>query len=362
MTLSRFFYIYGKGVIRISRATVYNNIVTPEKLEKINPENISLGEDWLEYLQSVDRSPQTIQAYRNDLKIFWTWCLEFNNNKYFPELTKREVAKFQNHALNSWGWSSNRIRRVKSTLSSLSNYIQDILDDEKEFEDFKPIIRRIENPAKEPVREKTILSDEQVEYLLTTLVENKQYECACGFAIAAYSGMRHAELLQMKVEYFNDEHFVYDSMWKTDKVRSKGFGKNGKQINKFVLYGANPYIDLWLTEREEKGIDNEWLFITTSIDSDTKQRIYHRRKDTSSWVENAEKILGVDVYLHAFRHYTCTRLHRLNLPSHVIQEFFAWSSADMLNIYNDLTAEDEFGKYFSKDGVKTVEQGSLTDM
>lgn len=346
----------------MSRFTVYNNIVTEEKWKQVNPENIQLGEDWLDYLQSVDRSPQTIQAYRNDLRIFWVWCLDYNGNKFFPDLTKREVAKFQNHALNTWGWSSNRIRRVKSCLSSLSNYIQNILDDEPEFENYKPIIRRIENPSKEVVREKTILSDDQVEELLNTLVVRKEYEAACAFAIAAYSGMRHGELLQMKVDFFNDEHFVYDSMWKTDKVRAKGFGKAGKQISKFVLYGAEPFITSWLKYRKEKAIDSEWLFVTTSIDKETKQRVYRQRKDTSSWIDMAEEILGVDVYLHAFRHYTCTRLHRLNLPSHVIQEFFQWSSADMLNIYNDLTAEDEFGKYFSKDGVKEVTQGSLTDL
>lgn len=349
-------------MIKISRFTVYNNIVTDEKLSKCNPKNIELGEDWIEYLQSVDRSPQTLKAYRNDLNVFWTWNLDFNNNKYFPELTKREIAKFQNHALQTWGWSSNRMRRVKSCLSSLSNYIQNVLDDEPEFENYKPIIRKIENPVKEPVREKTIFSDEQIDFLLDTLVERKQYEMACAYAIAAYSGMRHAELLQMKVEYFDDEHFVYDAMWKTDKVRAKGFGRKGKQISKFILYGAKPYIDMWMKEREEKEIDSEWLFVTCSIEKEVNERVWHQRKDTSTWVKMATEILGVDVYLHAFRHYTCTKLHRLNLPSHVIQEFFAWSSADMLTIYNDLTAEDEFGKYFDKDGVKEVTQGSLTDI
>ena len=56
------------------------------------------------------------------------------------------------------------------------------------------------------------------------------------------------------------------------------------------------------------------------------------------------------------------KLHRMNLPAHVIQEFFGWASSEMLQIYNDLTAEDEFGKYFTKDGVKEIKQGSLTDI
>lgn len=254
------------------------------------------------------------------------------------------------------------MRRVKSCLSSLSNYIQDILDDEPEFENYKPIVRKIENPAKVARREKTILSDEQIENLLETLVERKHYECACAIAIAAYSGMRHAELLQMKPEFFNDEHFVYDAMWKTDKVRAKGHGKEGLQLNKFVLYSAKPYIDLWMKEREDRGIDTEWMFTTVTVDKKNNSRIWKQRKDVSTWISECTEILGVDFYLHSLRHFTCTKLHRMNLPSHVIQEFFGWNSAEMLKIYNDLTAEDEFGKYFDKDGVKEVKQGSLTDV
>lgn len=344
----------------LGRSTVYNHIVTKEKLEKINPDNIELGEDWLEYLQSIDRSPQSINAYRNDLKIFWVWNSEFNKNKFFTDLTKREIAKFQNHAINIWGWSLNRIRRVKSCLSSLSNYIENVLDDEEEFQNFKPIIRKIENPVKETVRDKTILPDSEVERLLQVLTERKEYERAAAVAIAAYSGMRKAELLQMKVEYFNDDHFVYDAMWKTDKIRTKGFGRLGKQMQKFILYGAKPYIDLWINYRKENNIDSEWMFITKTRNEDGTYN-YHQRKDVSAWVEEFTEILGVDFYFHCLRHYTCTRLHRLNLPSHVIQEFFGWSSSEMLQIYNDLTAEDEFEKYFDKNGVKEIKQGSLSD-
>ena len=345
----------------MGRSTVYNHIVTPEKLDSVNKDNIDLGEDWLEYLQSIDRSPQSINAYRNDLKIFWVWNSEFNKNKFFTDLTKREIAKFQNHALTVWKWSPSRIRRVKSCLSSLSNYIENVLDDEDEFKNFKSIIRKIENPSKEFVREKTILPDDQVELLLNTLVERKEYERAAAVAIVAYSGMRKSELLQMKISYFDDEHFVYNSMWKTDKIRTKGFGRIGKQMSKFILYGAKQYIDLWVDYRIQNDIDSEWMFVTKTHNSDGSYT-YHQRKDISSWVDEFTEILGVDFYFHCLRHYTCTKLHRLNLPSHVIQEFFGWSSVEMLQIYNDLTAEDEFERYFDKDGIKTINSGSLTDL
>lgn len=200
------------------------------------------------------------------------------------------------------------------------------------------------------------MSDEQVDFLLQELVNRKEFEKACAVAIAAYSGMRKGELLQMKVEFFNDEHFVYDSMWKTDKVRAKGFGKLGHQLNKFILYGAKQYIDLWLEYRKENEIESEWMFITSYRDEDGNKK-YRQRKDVDSWMEEFSSILDVDFYLHSLRHFTCTKLHRLNLPSHVIQEFFGWQSSEMLKIYNDLTAEDEFSKYFDKDGIKEISQG-----
>lgn len=37
------------------------------------------------------------------------------------------------------GWSPNRVRRVKSCLSSLSNYIETILDDEEGLENYRPL-------------------------------------------------------------------------------------------------------------------------------------------------------------------------------------------------------------------------------
>lgn len=82
------------------RTIQHNNIVTEEKLSKCNPENIQLGNDFLEYLASIDRSETTRLAYANDLKIFWCYCMEYLQNKFFVDLSKRDIAKFQNHCMN----------------------------------------------------------------------------------------------------------------------------------------------------------------------------------------------------------------------------------------------------------------------
>ncbi|MCF0231068.1 MAG: hypothetical protein HUJ63_02090 [Enterococcus sp.] len=83
-----------------SRNVQRNIIVSAEKLEQCNKDNIQLGKDFLEYLSSVDRSQTTIDAYANDLKIFWVYCFENLGNKFFVDLSKRDIVKFQNHCLN----------------------------------------------------------------------------------------------------------------------------------------------------------------------------------------------------------------------------------------------------------------------
>ena len=60
------------------RKTKQNEITSPELLSQVNPENIRLKQDFIAYLQSVQRSPKTIAGYANDLDIFWVWNLQNN--------------------------------------------------------------------------------------------------------------------------------------------------------------------------------------------------------------------------------------------------------------------------------------------
>ena len=60
----------------MSRKTKMNSITSPELVAQINPDNIRLKNDFLEYLRSVQRSPGTISGYANDLDIFFVWVLK----------------------------------------------------------------------------------------------------------------------------------------------------------------------------------------------------------------------------------------------------------------------------------------------
>lgn len=341
----------------MSRRTKMNVLTSEVLIKQINPDNIRLKEDFLSYLYSIQRSETTIKVYQNDLDIAFTWALQFNKNKFFVEWTKRDIVAFQNWLINVNNNSPARVRRIKATLSSLSNFLESICDDE--YPDFKNIVHKVESPIAQPTREKTVLSEEQVDKLLNYLTESKKYDKACLVALAICSGRRKSELTRFKVEYFKNENLICDgSLYKTsEKIKTKGRGVNGKQIYCYTLAKKfKPYFDLWMNYRKEHNIESEWLFPASG---DYTQHI--NPNTLNSWANSFGKILGVDFYMHSLRHCWTTSLIRAGLPETVIKELAQWSNLDMVSVYNDCEAEEQFSNYF-KNGEISVSKKSIEDL
>lgn len=340
----------------MARSTVYNQITSPEKIAQINSENKMLVDDFLDYLESVGRSESTIKNYRADLLIFFCWCLDELENKSFVKVTKREIARFQNHAMKVWGWSSNRLRTVKAALSSLGNYIEAILDEE--YEDFRSIVRKVESPPKQLVREKTVWSDEELEDLMNKLVDKQEYEKACFVALAAYSGRRKSELCRFKVSDFDDDKLVCDgALYKSDPIKTKGRG-GGKYIPCYTLAKKfKPFFDLWMNYRKEKGIESEWLFPRRG---DPKEQLNTSTVD--GWVNGFSALSGKDWYPHSLRHAYTTSLSKAGIPDSVIQALVGWENADMVRLYDDTPKDEQIGAYFKNGDIVTKGEKSISDL
>jgi integrase len=344
----------------MGRKMKYERITSPDKLEQVNPFNKQLQDEFLTYLQSVQRSPRTIAGYENDLSIFWVYVLERAGNKKFNELTKRDFIGLQNWLINEHGNSPARVRRIKAAISSMSNYIERILDDEPEFQNFKPAIKKVENPVLQPVREKTVWEDDELEKLLDSLSETGQHKRACAVALAMCSGRRKAELPRFRVCDFAEENLVCGgALYKTSEpIKTKGFGM-GKFIHCYTLAKKfKPYFDAWIKEREELGIESEWL-LPDGVDYTQPIKI----SALNHWADLFTSMTGRPFYWHALRHYFTTDLSKAGLPDGVIQSIIGWQSADMVAVYKDISAEDQIAQYFDADGnIKAGAQKSLVDL
>lgn len=246
------------------RKTIRNLITSPELLAQINPENQQLVDDFLSYLRSIQRSETTIAGYLNDINIAMVWNLQCNGNKPFVDWTKRNVVAYQNWLLNDNKNSPARVKRLKASLSSMSNYICNVLDDE--FPNFKNIINKVESPVNAPVREKSIFTEEQIDELLEQLTENKRYDKACALALALYSGRRKAELLRFKVSDFGEDHLTCGgALYRSDPIKTKGRGIQGKMLECFCLAKKfKPYFDSWMQFRKKMVLRVFGCFLTGS--------------------------------------------------------------------------------------------------
>jgi integrase len=335
----------------MGRQTVYNNITSPEKIALINKKNISLLDEWMEYLHSVDRSEETIEQYRNDALIFFCWLIDNGDNKFFIDITKRDVMRFQNWLLNTLKVSSSRIRRLKSTLSSMSNYILNVLDEE--YPDFKSIINKIPAPVLEPVREKTVLQDEEVERVLGELVSKGKNQMACVLALAAYSGSRKSELLRFKVSYFNEDNIVSGLFRTPERIKTKGRGKAGKLLNKFVIAKPfQPYLSAWIEERKQLGVPSEIDDLFVAKDESGEEWIPMKISTLDSWAEYFSELFKTDFYFHCLRHYFTTSMYKAGVPMTIIKDVVGWANIGMCDTYIDRDVTEELEKYFDSEGIK----------
>lgn len=338
------------------RKTQRNEITNTALLAQVNPQNVELLRDFLDYLRSVQRSETTIAGYENDIQIAWVWCLQHNGNKFFVDWTKRNIIAYQNWMLNENGNSPARVRRLKAALSSLSNYIESVLDDE--YKDFRNIINKVENPVNRPVREKTVWDDDALEQLLNELIDKKEYEKACVLALGIYSGRRKAELCRFKVSDFDDANLVCDgALYKSAPIKTKGRG-GGKYICCYTLAKKfKPYFDAWIAERQRIGLESEWLFPAAG---NCAEQI--SIGTLNSFANTFSRMTGRDFYFHSLRHAFTTSLVRAGIPDSVITQIVGWESADMCKVYTDIDADEQIGMYFKNGDISVPASQRIQDL
>lgn len=340
----------------MGRKTKMNSITSPELLAQVNTENTQLLEDFKDYLRSIQRSETTIAGYDSDIQIAWVWCLQHNNNTFFVNWTKRNVVAYQNWLLNNNENSPARIRRLKAALSSLSNFIEAVLDDE--FPNFRNIINKVENPVNRHVREKTVWEDSELDALLDKLTELKEYEKACYLALAMYSGRRKSELCRFKVTDFDNTKLVCGgALYKSAPIKTKGRG-GGKMIPCYTLAKKfKPYLDAWMHYRSVNNIESEWLF------PDIKKPDECIKISTiNSWSNTFTRLSGKPAYIHSLRHYFTTSLAKAGIPDGVIQNIVSWESSDMVRLYTDIDADEQIGMYFKNGDIVAPDKKSFDDL
>ena len=118
-----------------------------------------------------------------------------------------------------------------------------------------------------------------------------------------------------------------------------------------------PYLDNWMNERAEKGIESPWLF-PSSVDPQEQVSV----SVLDNWAEQFSRITGKDFYPHSLRHFYVTSLSKAGIPASVIKTIVGWASVELVSVYDDTTSDEMLDKYFGEEGIRQVESKSLSDL
>lgn len=316
-----------------------NIIVTKELLEQVLPENLKLANRFLKE-KNTRSSDLTIEGYKSDLNIFFCWNIQFNSNKLFTDIRKIELADYFTYCVEELKWGSARFSRAKSTLSSFSNFLEKFFDEE--YPKFRNIVlKAVESMPRVATREKTVLSEEQMNSIFEYLEKENEYQAMCWLSLAIGSGARFAELLRFTVDVIDENCTAFDEIFlETSKtIKTKGRTKAGKMLTKYIIKDLFwEHYQKWLPIRKEilekNKKDHNFIFVKNNGDPLEEGSV-------RGWVTKIEEFLGIPFYPHLLRHYFVSYLAKANLPFNLIQDIGGWNSVDMVNLYCDLTSKDK---------------------
>ena len=230
----------------MGRKTFRKVITSKEISEQINPKNRKLINRFLKE-KNTRCSDTTITNYKSDLEIFFTWNYLENDDKFFIKIRKLELADFFAYCVEDLKWGSSRFARMRSCLSSLSEFIEKFYDED--YPEFRNIVlKAIESMPKAERRKKTVLSKEQVDNLLNYLSnELNNPQEACLLALAISSGARKSELLRFDIDLIDENNTAFDDLFIETKepIKTKGRTKEGKLLYKYIY--KKTFIDYYKT-------------------------------------------------------------------------------------------------------------------
>lgn len=331
---------------KVTARKTYKKIITSKELDKqINKANIQLCDRFLSNYKTK-RSPKTINVYKSNYRIFFTWNLLYNDNIFFVDFQKYHFMDFFDFCLNELKWNPNRYNQFHSSLSSFSDWIERYYDDK--YPEFRNLVKKIERLDKVNVRPKSVFTKRELNKLSRHLGKQGKIQEQCLLGLIMGTGARISELIRFKTSMIDENNTAFDDLFleTTETLQVKGRGTKGKFIVRYIIKDFFlPYYKQWLPIREkimkENGQKHQYIFITQSGTPATVSTI-------NKWMAKWDEVLSQHWYAHAGRHFWTTYLLNIGLEKELVQFLQDWSSDTLVDLYNDATAKDRRWKSLSK--------------
>lgn len=265
------------------------------EFEDLKRENVAI---YMEYLNSCKASNwetwnTTYKTYVNNFKLFLIWLQKKHKNRYLlskETLTEMPIIieEYRNYC-RELGNSKRTLMNKTTAISSFYSWC--VRRNRIKFHPFDKKLDRLKFTDIDKVRKSYFLTTEQILTVrLYMQVEQKKYDLQDRIlwelfldSACQISAIQNLTLKQLDIEagYFTE-------------VKEK----EGYIVNAFFFSKCKELLKLWLEERKEKGIQEQWLFVTKygNIYKQMSQGAIRER------IKKMGKILGIeDLYPHTLR-------------------------------------------------------------
>lgn len=268
---------------------VYNQVYTPQKWESVNEGNKKILEDFLMEYKQRKKSPTTIHAYYEDLRLVLIKIMEDFGNKSILEMTKKDFRKL-NLWFNESRMSPARENRIHSAINSMLTFCEE--DDDYDYDiNASKKVKGVPNERVKTDEGDFFFTFSEFIQVRNRLVEEGDLQTAVMWSLAFDSAGRLNEVYQVEKDGLLDGN-------RTNIVR----GKRGKLFPLVYLNDTKELIREYLEKRGEDSVKSLW--VTGKGDSARpvkKSALYERIKKCNVILQ---EIRGeeTNIFFHTCRH------------------------------------------------------------
>ncbi|MEC2493121.1 site-specific integrase, partial [Bacillus cereus] len=157
--------------------------------------NKNLVKDFLIEKKAQGKAASTLKQYGWDLRIILFLIHQHFGNKNLIDLTRKDIRNLS-IIFQDMRMSNARVNGLMSALRSALEFCADDDDYDYEFN----VGSRVRGLPKNPVREITFITEEQIEWLIDELIAQERYMLATYLALSYYSAARKNEVYQVQKE------------------------------------------------------------------------------------------------------------------------------------------------------------------
>ncbi|MGM1044888.1 MAG: tyrosine-type recombinase/integrase [Bacillota bacterium] len=313
--------------------------VTEEMWLQVNEDYRILAE---EFITVQDLSPASKKQYTSVLRQFGWYMCSSMNNKPFYKISKRDFMRYLSYLRDNRKMSSSAIGLRKSTVSSLCNYIENIIaEDEENYKSFRNFTRGLPPIPKNRVYEKVKVTKEEYDLMMSLLEADENWLGMAWLATAFRVGARRSEIIQFKTEILDYPVPEGQSYVLSHIVRGKGKSTDGKPLEYMIPLDVIPYWKKWV---ESRGYESEYIF-TTKYGNEIKAMSAAWSDDFCS--NTLSDMLERRINVHIFKNSCVTYLLETGVDINLVSKFVAHhNDISTTQIYDLRDFEDEKNQIF----------------